>query len=44
MLFLKADFVKVAHPDPAYRDAAEKTCIQIGTMVEKYVQLFFFKL
>ncbi|XP_031429792.1 mitochondrial intermediate peptidase [Clupea harengus] len=30
-----ADFVKVAHPDPAYRDAAEKTCIQIGTMVEK---------
>ncbi|MED6263008.1 hypothetical protein CHARACLAT_000008 [Characodon lateralis] len=30
-----ADFIKVAHPDPAYRDAAEKTCIEIGTVVEK---------
>ncbi|XP_061916449.1 mitochondrial intermediate peptidase-like isoform X2 [Entelurus aequoreus] len=30
-----ADFVKVAHPDPAYREAAEKTCIEIGTAVEK---------
>ncbi|KAG9348520.1 hypothetical protein JZ751_002256 [Albula glossodonta] len=30
-----ADFVKVAHPDPAYRDAAEKTCLKIGTVVEK---------
>ncbi|XP_029922854.1 mitochondrial intermediate peptidase [Myripristis murdjan] len=30
-----ADFVKVAHPDPAYREAAEKTCVEIGTVVEK---------
>ncbi|XP_019950764.2 mitochondrial intermediate peptidase [Paralichthys olivaceus] len=30
-----ADFVKVAHPDPAFREAAEKTCIAIGTVVEK---------
>nr|XP_061797355.1 mitochondrial intermediate peptidase-like [Nerophis lumbriciformis] len=30
-----ADFVKVAHPDPKYREAAEKTCIDIGTVVEK---------
>ncbi|XP_076001295.1 mitochondrial intermediate peptidase-like [Genypterus blacodes] len=30
-----ADFVKVAHPDPAYREAAEKTCMEIGTVVEK---------
>uniref|UniRef100_A0A8D3D350 Mitochondrial intermediate peptidase n=1 Tax=Scophthalmus maximus TaxID=52904 RepID=A0A8D3D350_SCOMX len=30
-----ADFVKVAHPDPAFREAAEKTCIDIGTVVEK---------
>ncbi|XP_043975476.1 mitochondrial intermediate peptidase-like [Gambusia affinis] len=30
-----ADFIKVAHPDPAYREAAEKTCIDIGTVVEK---------
>ncbi|XP_077422335.1 mitochondrial intermediate peptidase-like [Vanacampus margaritifer] len=30
-----ADFVKVAHPDPVYREAAEKTCIEIGTVVEK---------
>uniref|UniRef100_A0A1A8LRQ5 Mitochondrial intermediate peptidase n=2 Tax=Nothobranchius pienaari TaxID=704102 RepID=A0A1A8LRQ5_9TELE len=29
-----ADFIKVAHPDPAYREAAEKTCIEIGTVVE----------
>lgn len=31
----QADFVKVAHPDPEYRRAAEKTCIEIGTVVEK---------
>ncbi|XP_066522182.1 mitochondrial intermediate peptidase [Hoplias malabaricus] len=30
-----ADFIKVAHPDPLYREAAEKTCIKIGTTVEK---------
>uniref|UniRef100_A0A665U2I5 Peptidase M3A/M3B catalytic domain-containing protein n=1 Tax=Echeneis naucrates TaxID=173247 RepID=A0A665U2I5_ECHNA len=30
-----ADFIKVAHPDPAFREAAEKTCIDIGTVVEK---------
>uniref|UniRef100_A0A672IDL4 Mitochondrial intermediate peptidase n=1 Tax=Salarias fasciatus TaxID=181472 RepID=A0A672IDL4_SALFA len=30
-----ADFVKVAHPDPAFREAAEKTCMEIGTVVEK---------
>ncbi|XP_069615224.1 mitochondrial intermediate peptidase [Ranitomeya imitator] len=30
-----ADFVKVAHPDPSFREAAEETCRNIGTMVEK---------
>lgn len=30
-----ADFVKVAHPDLGFREAAEKTCIEIGTVVEK---------
>uniref|UniRef100_A0A8K9X5C0 Mitochondrial intermediate peptidase n=1 Tax=Oncorhynchus mykiss TaxID=8022 RepID=A0A8K9X5C0_ONCMY len=30
-----ADFVKVAHPEPSFREAAEKTCIEIGTVVEK---------
>ncbi|KAG8584826.1 hypothetical protein GDO81_004779 [Engystomops pustulosus] len=30
-----ADFVKVAHPDPSFRDAAEEACRNIGTMVEK---------
>ncbi|RXN14132.1 mitochondrial intermediate peptidase [Labeo rohita] len=30
-----ADFIKVAHPDPSYREAAERTCINIGTMVER---------
>lgn len=34
-LFQQADFVKVAHPDSEYRKAAEKTCIEIGTVVEK---------
>lgn len=36
-LFLQADFIKVAHPDAAFREAAEKTCVDIGTVVEKYV-------
>lgn len=35
LIYLQADFIKVAHPDPAYREAAEKTCINIGTVVEK---------
>ncbi|CAB1352571.1 unnamed protein product [Coregonus sp. 'balchen'] len=30
-----ADFVKVGHPDPAFRDAAEKACINMGTVVER---------
>ncbi|XP_076832254.1 mitochondrial intermediate peptidase [Brachyhypopomus gauderio] len=30
-----ADFIKVAHPDPRYREAAENTCMKIGTTVEK---------
>ncbi|XP_076875383.1 mitochondrial intermediate peptidase isoform X2 [Brachyhypopomus gauderio] len=30
-----ADFIKVAHPDAEYRKAAEKTCVDIGTAVEK---------
>uniref|UniRef100_A0A673GKG7 Mitochondrial intermediate peptidase n=1 Tax=Sinocyclocheilus rhinocerous TaxID=307959 RepID=A0A673GKG7_9TELE len=30
-----ADFIKVAHPDPSYREASERTCINIGTMVER---------
>lgn len=28
--------MKIAHPDPAFRDAAEEACRSIGTMVEKY--------
>lgn len=35
LLPFQADFVKVAHPDPEFRKAAEKTCIEIGTVVEK---------
>ncbi|XP_003796765.1 mitochondrial intermediate peptidase [Otolemur garnettii] len=30
-----ADFVKIAHPEPAFRDAAEEACRSIGTVVEK---------
>ncbi|XP_055063834.2 mitochondrial intermediate peptidase [Misgurnus anguillicaudatus] len=30
-----ADFVKVAHPNAAFREAAERTCVDIGTEVEK---------
>lgn len=33
--FCQADFVKIAHPEPAFRDAAEEACRNIGTMVEK---------
>uniref|UniRef100_A0A671P8U6 Mitochondrial intermediate peptidase-like n=1 Tax=Sinocyclocheilus anshuiensis TaxID=1608454 RepID=A0A671P8U6_9TELE len=29
-----ADFIKVAHPDAAFREAAERTCVEIGTLVE----------
>ena len=33
----QADFVKIAHPEPAFREAAEEACRSIGTVVEKYV-------
>ncbi|XP_012868702.1 PREDICTED: mitochondrial intermediate peptidase [Dipodomys ordii] len=31
----RADFVKIAHPEPAFREAAEEACRSIGTVVEK---------
>ncbi|XP_043431208.1 mitochondrial intermediate peptidase isoform X2 [Prionailurus bengalensis] len=31
----RADFVKIAHPEPAFREAAEEACTSIGTAVEK---------
>uniref|UniRef100_A0ABI7YLW0 Peptidase M3A/M3B catalytic domain-containing protein n=1 Tax=Felis catus TaxID=9685 RepID=A0ABI7YLW0_FELCA len=38
-----ADFVKIAHPEPAFREAAEEACTSIGTAVEKRVaELFMF--
>ncbi|XP_055473325.1 mitochondrial intermediate peptidase [Psammomys obesus] len=30
-----ADFVKIGHPEPAFREAAEEACRCIGTVVEK---------
>nr|XP_004670581.2 mitochondrial intermediate peptidase isoform X1 [Jaculus jaculus] len=30
-----ADFVKLAHPEPAFREAAEDACRSVGTVVEK---------
>ncbi|CAO2591213.1 Mitochondrial intermediate peptidase [Lemmus lemmus] len=30
-----ADFVKIGHPEPAFREAAEEACRSVGTMVEK---------
>ncbi|KAI4903620.1 hypothetical protein NFI96_030677, partial [Prochilodus magdalenae] len=36
-----ADFIKVAHPDAAYSKAAERTCVNIGTVLEK---LWFMRL
>lgn len=41
LLLRQADFVKVAHPDFAFREAAEEACRNIGTVVEKYVFFFF---
>lgn len=37
LLLRQADFVKIAHPDFAFREAAEEACRNIGTVVEKYV-------
>uniref|UniRef100_A0AAR2J4H8 Mitochondrial intermediate peptidase n=1 Tax=Pygocentrus nattereri TaxID=42514 RepID=A0AAR2J4H8_PYGNA len=32
---LQADFIKIAHPDAAFRKSAERTCVDVGTVVEK---------
>lgn len=29
--------MKIGHPEPAFREAAQEACRSIGTMVEKYV-------
>lgn len=42
ILLSQADFVKIAHPDFAFREAAEEACRNIGTVVEKYVFFFLF--
>lgn len=39
LCLLQADFIKVAHPDAAFREAAERTCVDIGTVVEKWVSV-----
>lgn len=33
--------MKIAHPEPAFREAAEEACRSIGTAVEKYVLSLF---
>lgn len=29
--------MKIAHPEPTFREVAEEACRSIGTMVEKYI-------
>lgn len=33
--FLQADFVRVAHPDRKFSEAAEDTCVKLSSLVEK---------